>query len=143
MKTVTIVEITDNGSDLALYLGTTFILSADPGCGDSLDSVVIPAEAISAAMGVEINKVKVSPEADWDWDGVTEQLLKEGKLPEDPAMFAKEFHVASNGCSPEKIYFDLDTAKRDGAEFIDTFKRDGERIGSLKHLGGGKYTADF
>lgn len=68
MTTVQVINIKANGSDKAVFLNGQYILSADPGAGDNLESVNSVARSLARIYSVEINYLNVSPEKDWSWN---------------------------------------------------------------------------
>ena len=79
-KQVALVQITKNGSDLAVYLHGEYVISADPGAGDSLDAVAQVAESLAKIEGVTIDAIAYGPDEDWCWNDVEAHLKEQGLL---------------------------------------------------------------
>lgn len=80
MKQVVLVEITDNGSDVALFLDGQYIISADPGAGDDINQVISTAEGLSNHFMVELVRHEHSAKVEWQWNEVQDELIEKGVL---------------------------------------------------------------
>lgn len=74
-KQVLIVEITQNGSDVAVFLNGEYVISADPGCGDSTETVYEVAKSLAGIHKVCIQHIEHAPDNDeWQWSEVEKHL---------------------------------------------------------------------
>lgn len=71
---VALVKITENGSDVGLYVNGEYIISADPGCGDSVDTVQTVAENLAATFKINLIEVDYAAKEDWQWNDVEDEL---------------------------------------------------------------------
>lgn len=58
-------------------------------------------------------------------------------------MTDEHYFVTSDGEQPLQVLLDLNSAKSTGAEYIDSFDTNGNKLASYKHTGGEQYTTDF
>lgn len=77
---VALISVTQNGSDEAVLLNGKTVLTADPTCGDSLETVSEVALQLAFIHEVEVVRLEVAPEANWCWDGVIRKLKSQAKL---------------------------------------------------------------
>jgi hypothetical protein len=52
---VAVIQITKNGSDKAVFLNGEFIISADPGYGDSVETIEQVAYALAGILGTQVD----------------------------------------------------------------------------------------
>lgn len=71
MKKVQVIQITQNGSDKAVFLGGEYVYAADPSTGDDVDVVDIVAHSLASIHGVEVEHIEHSPCEDWEWDEIS------------------------------------------------------------------------
>lgn len=45
-----------------------------------------------------------------------------------------KYFVTSSGDAPERMFFDLETAKANGSIYIDAFNAEGISVASIKHV---------
>lgn len=89
MTTVTIVKIIENGSDEAVYVDDMLILTADPGCGDSLEPISAVAYGLANLFRCKVQTVEHEAHEDWQWDEVGTQLVASGKIKPAKPKFGK------------------------------------------------------
>lgn len=67
---IVLVTIVKNGSDRGVFVGGTWVLVADPSCGDDVNLVSMVAHNLSLALGSPVREVALSPEDNWSWDDI-------------------------------------------------------------------------
>lgn len=75
-----IIKITKDGSDEAVVLNGNIILTADPGCGDSLENIEEVADNLAATLQINIHRIQVAPALDWTWEEIIEDLKADNSL---------------------------------------------------------------
>ncbi len=71
---VLLIEITDHGYDFACYLDGEYIISADPGCGESTDTVITLAKNLASALNTTVEHIDWVPKEDWNWDDIIQEF---------------------------------------------------------------------
>jgi len=77
---VALVNITKHGSDVGLFVNGSYVISADPGCGDDVQSVKATAYAICAELETPITEMDFEPDDEWQWGDIHLLLIDQGKL---------------------------------------------------------------
>lgn len=75
-----LVQIIENGSDLALYLDGEYVMSADPGAGDSVETVEQVAASLGGIFGIEPTIIEAAATEDWQWYEVVADLINKGLI---------------------------------------------------------------
>lgn len=75
---LTLIEITENGYDHAVYLDGHCVLSADPSAGEDVGSVKEVAGALSAVLKTELDHIEYPAGQDWQWDDIILHLSEDG-----------------------------------------------------------------
>jgi hypothetical protein len=81
LQAIKLVKIMNHGHDHALYIGNDLILVADPDNNQSTDDLDAAAIKLASALKIELKIIEFSPDGDWNWDEVTENLKSQGELP--------------------------------------------------------------
>ncbi len=77
---LSIIQITNNGSDEAVVLNGNIICTADPTCSDSLELISAVANNLQSTLQTPLSYIEVSPDEDWQWEDVIQNLKTENKL---------------------------------------------------------------
>jgi len=102
MKQVVLIEVIENGSDVALFLDGDYIISADPGAGDDVSQVLNMAKGLAAHFMVDLVKHEYKAAEDWQWNEVQQDLINkeiiisQDKWNRDDIQFAR-FTNSLNG----------------------------------------------
>lgn len=80
MKQVAIIEITRCGNDHAVYVDGQYVISADPGAGESITMVESVAQSLASIEGVEVTRLECDGFDEWQWDEVVAFLQLKGVL---------------------------------------------------------------
>jgi hypothetical protein len=76
-----IIQITQNGSDLAILLNGEIILSADPSAGEDVGNVIDVATNISQCLQLpEAKVIDFSPKENWSWKDVIAQCIEDKSI---------------------------------------------------------------
>jgi hypothetical protein len=81
LETIKLVKIMNHGHDHALYINNDLILVADPDNNQSTDDLDAAAVKLASALDIELKVIEFTPDGDWTWDEVTENLKSQGELP--------------------------------------------------------------
>lgn len=79
-KQVALVEITQFGSDKAVFVNGEYVASADPSCGDSAELIEQVSQSLAVLNGVEVDRIYHAAHEDWQWDEIQSCLQDSGKL---------------------------------------------------------------
>lgn len=80
MKQVVLVEITENGSDVALFLDGEYIVEADPCAGDDMEQLMATADGLAKHFMVELIRHEHKATPDWNWNEIQDELIENGVL---------------------------------------------------------------
>lgn len=79
-KQVALIQITNHGSDIAVFLDGEYVISADPSAGEQTEMVEHVAHSLAVIHGVEIVKIEFPAKEDWQWHDIQTDLQNDGRL---------------------------------------------------------------
>ena len=111
MTQIALIELTNYGSDTAVFVNGEYLFSADPANPEIAETVVTVAENLALIHDVELKRIAHPAHAEWQWTEIQEDLRASGELRAGPPP---AFTVLKIAFTPESFDYLNEQREKDG-----------------------------